>query len=146
MRNILFILCCFFSGLLLADNVTVEQAQSLAANFFRASTQTRSASPQLQLVWDGEDPSTRTSATEPAFYVFNRTDSKGFIIVAGDDVAMPVLGYSFENSFKTENMPANLKNWLLGLKGQINEARNNHLLPLSQRSKRGRMQVILWAT
>ena len=126
MRNILFILCCFFSGLLLADNVTVEQAQSLAANFFRASTQTRSASPQLQLVWDGEDPSTRTSATEPAFYVFNRTDSKGFIIVAGDDVAMPVLGYSFENSFKTENMPANLKNWLLGLKDQINEARNNH--------------------
>lgn len=126
MRNILFILCCFFSGLVLADNVTVEQAKSVATNFFRASTQTRSASPQLQMVWDGEDASTRTATTEPAFYVFNRTDDKGFIIIAGDDIAMPVLGYSFEHPFKAENMPANLKAWLQGLRSQINEARSNH--------------------
>lgn len=126
MRYILLILCSLFSSLLLADNVTVEQAQSLALSFLRTNAQTRGTSPQVRLVWNGEDASTRTTE-EPAFYVFNRTDDSGFIIVSGDDIAMPVLGYSFKNNFKAEAMPPNLKEWLAELRRQINDARRKNV-------------------
>ena len=44
-------------------------------------------------------------------YVFNRA-SGGFVIVAGDDAAIPVLGYSNQGTFSYEDMPDNLREWL----------------------------------
>lgn len=131
MKYVLLFLSSLFPSLLLADNVTVEQAKSLATNFFKSSAQTRStsSSPQIQLIWNGEDASTRSTGTEPAFYVFNRTDQKGFIIVSGDDITMPVLGYSFKNEFKSEEMPINLKDWLKSVREQINDARKRNVKP-----------------
>ncbi|MBO4721494.1 MAG: C10 family peptidase [Muribaculaceae bacterium] len=46
-------------------------------------------------------------------YVFNRADGSGFVIVAGDDTAIPILGYSTEGSFNYNDMPSNLRQWLL---------------------------------
>ena len=45
-------------------------------------------------------------------YVFNRADGNGFVIVAGDDAAIPILGYSTEGTFSFDNMPGNLRQWL----------------------------------
>lgn len=60
MRCTLLFLFILLTSRLLADNVTAEQAHALAADFFKTNVQTRntSTSPQLQLVWDGEDLST----------------------------------------------------------------------------------------
>ena len=129
MRCTLLFLFILLTSRLLADNVTAEQAHALAADFFKTNVQTRntSTSPQLQLVWDGEDLSTRSTGKLPAFYVFNNTDRKGFVIIAGDDVAMPVLGYSFTDNFVVDGMPSNLKSWMNGLKEQINRARETGL-------------------
>ena len=104
MKYIVLLLCNLLPSLLFADNVTVGQAESLAINFFKTGAQTRSASPQVQLVWNSEGTATR-STESPAYYVFNRTDENGFIIVSGDDIAMPVLGYSFKSGFTADNMP-----------------------------------------
>ncbi|WP_294606388.1 thiol protease/hemagglutinin PrtT [uncultured Bacteroides sp.] len=129
MRYTLLFLFVFFSGALLADNVTAEQARALAIDFFKTSIQTRSTvSPQLQMVWDGEDVNTRNAGTFPAFYVFNSTDRKGFVVIAGDDAVMPVLGYSSTDSFVVDGMPTNLKSWMNGLREQINEARMSGLV------------------
>lgn len=111
-----------------ADNVSLEQARSLAIKFFTSSSVTRSgAQPEVCLVWNGEDAATRATGTEPAFYVFNRTDRTGFIIVAGDDAAVPVLGYSLDQPFKAENMPSNLTQWMNGLRMQINDMRSRNV-------------------
>lgn len=126
MKRILFVLCSLLPSLLLADNVTVEQAQSLAVDFFKTSAQTRGASPQIQLVWNGEEVGTRTLG-EPAFYVFDRIDQEGFVIVSGEDVTLPVLAYSFENRFKEKEMPVNLKGWLTELRRQINDVRKKNV-------------------
>ena len=129
MRCTLLFLFILLTSRLLADNVTAEQAHALATDFFKTNVQTRntSASPRLQLVWDGEDLSTRSTGNLPAFYVFNNTDRKGFVIIAGDDVSMPVLGYSFTDNFVVDGMPSNLKSWMNGLKEQINRARETGL-------------------
>lgn len=105
-----------------AAPVTVGQARARAAAFFAQDAPTRTA-PQLRLVWDGESASTRT-ASDPALYVFNRTDAPGFVIVAGDDAAAPVLGYSFENRFgDVDRMPDNVRYWLEGCRDMILAAR-----------------------
>ena len=55
------------------------------------------------------------------FYVFNRADGNGFVIVAGDDAAPSVLGYSTQGSFSYDNMPDNLRQ-LLALNERYVEA------------------------
>ena len=126
LRPLLLFLCALLPSWLLADNIPVGKAQELAADFFKVNAQTRNASPQLQLVWDGEDATTRSNEN-PAFYVFNRTDAPGFVIIAGDDVAMPILGYSHTNTFSTDNMVPNLKGWMQMYRKEILEARSTDL-------------------
>lgn len=50
---------------------------------------------------------------------------KGFVIVAGDDAALPILGYSFVNNFDPTNIPPNLMDWLEMLHKEINKVRQN---------------------
>lgn len=125
MKYKLLLLCTFLCGMLSAENITLQQAEKFAAQFFNTHAASRNASSaRLQMVWDGETTDSRSS-NSPAFYVFNRTDQAGYVIVSGDDIAMPVLGYSFSNTFQTENMPNNIRYWMLGLREEINSARKN---------------------
>jgi len=134
-RSYLFLVCTILCELLSAENVTLKQAQDFALAFFRQHIESRNVtSPQLQMVWDGEDTQSR-SHSSPAFYVFNRTDQPGFVIVAGDDIASPVLGYSLDNGFKATNMPDNIRYWLLGIREEINEARKEQFQPASRTSQ-----------
>lgn len=55
---------------------------------------------------------TSTDSNQP-LYVFNATDNKGFVIIAGDDRAETVLGYSETGSFNEDNLPDNFRSWLL---------------------------------
>ena len=104
---------------LLADNVPVEKAQELATAFFRKNLPHRASLPALQLLVTDEVVSTRSAGEAPAYYVFGDAESKGFVIVAGDDAVMPVLAYSFESSFPKSNLPVNLKAWLKGIGEEI---------------------------
>lgn len=56
------------------------------------------------------------------FFIFNNEDGKGFVIIAADDCVTPILGYSYDNIFATENLPPNLKDWLDGYAEQIRMA------------------------
>lgn len=122
-RTLSLFFCLVLAISLFAEKVPVEQAQTVAANFFRANHPKRISTSGLRMVWDGETTSTRAQGAVPAYYVFNSDDGQGFVIVAGDDVAMPILGYSFKNRFEQDNMPGNLKYWMDFLHKQIDEAR-----------------------
>ena len=50
--------------------------------------------------------------TQTPYYVFNSADGEGFVIVSGDDKALPVLAYADEGRIDFDNMPVNLKSWL----------------------------------
>lgn len=106
-----------------AEDIGLNKAKEVAEMFFAKSGQalTRSGST-LTLVNSAEVSATRAGSA-PALYIFNRAEG-GFVIVSGSDAAMPILGYSFENSFGDINdMPENLSNWLDFYRGQINERR-----------------------
>lgn len=110
---------------MLAGNVTEDQARQIAVSFWQSAPVTRGGIPSLQMVFHSEDLVTRSSVQSPAYYVFDNTGGPGFVIVAGDDVAMPVLGYSFEHEFSKDNLPANLKIWLEYMRDEVNEARRS---------------------
>jgi hypothetical protein len=66
------------------------------------------------------------------FYVFGGENNKGFVIVAGDDRVVPVLGYSDTNGFSTDDMPENLKWWLGEYAKQIQFAIENDIVPTQE--------------
>lgn len=58
-------------------------------------------------------------AEADAYYVVN-LDNDGFVIVAGDDRVRPVLAYSTEGTFVTENIPDHIRFFLNGYLNEIN--------------------------
>lgn len=129
MRRIYLLFFVLLSGLAFAGNVPEEQARKMALVFWQSAPQTRGVSSpvNLQMVLQSESLTTRSVGTAPAYYVFDNTSGPGFVIVSGDDVAMPVLAYSFENEFPTQKMPDNLKGWLEGVRDEINDARQRNV-------------------
>ena len=119
----------FFVGWAFAGNVTEQQARRVAVAFFQSAPQTRVSESDLRLVRDSESSLTRSSGAAPAYYVFDNVSGGGFVIVAGDDVASPVLGYSFTEEFPEGTLPPNVQGWLDGLREEINAARRDGVLP-----------------
>ena len=115
MKKILFIVASLVTALSLsAGPVSPEKALQVAGKFFSDQPGTRSGS--LSIVWTGNEPSMRRSvAQDPAFYAINRSGG-GWIIVAGDDNARPVLGFSTTGKFVAEGMPENVSEWMKGLR------------------------------
>ena len=113
----------FFVGWAFAGNVTEQQARRVAVAFFQSAPQTRVSESDLRLIRDSESSLTRSGGAAPAYYVFDNVSGGGFVIVAGDDVASPVLGYSFTEEFPEGTLPPNIQDWLDGLREEINAAR-----------------------
>jgi len=59
------------------------------------------------------------------FYIFNNTNGPGFVMVAGDDCAIPILGYSGANNAIVGELPDNIISWLGYYDGTINAAMLN---------------------
>jgi len=115
---VLAIISLLFSGLSLnATPVPRERALEIGKKILAAQPATKAGSGQISIVWDGEEVATK-SALPPAFYVVAR-DGGGFVIIAGDDNATPVLAISDRNEFKVEGMPDNVKWWMDRMKDYI---------------------------
>lgn len=115
-----------------AAPVDMEQARKIALSFIKSNyPQTRSGQETLTLVWTDGVTGTRSGSSdaitsEPTFYVFDRTDVPGFVVVAGDDAVYPILGYGREQTFSKEGMPSNLRAWFDSYQRQINWLRSHN--------------------
>jgi hypothetical protein len=97
-----------------AGQISENEAMLKAASFGKKAVSSRlmnisRSSETLSLAY------TQPSATAPAdncFYVFNRGENDGYIIVAADDRAESILGYSDSGKFDYANMPENARWWL----------------------------------
>ena len=122
MRSLFLILCLFVSSIY-AENISKEKALDIANQFFKTNSKVR-RNFSLQCV----DVEGRASDKLPSFYIFNDTQKDGFVIVAGDDRVVPILGYSFENNFPQTNLPCNVEMWLEEISAQIVYASRNNIL------------------
>ena len=108
-----------------AEQVPADRAMKVASCFSESiqGSAFRSA-PALRLVYEAKGE-LRATGEETRFYVFNRGEADGFVIVSGDDRALPVLGYATSGSFSYDEAPANMKAWLDGYADEIAFATRN---------------------
>ncbi len=113
-RGLISLLCLVMSFTAVAGPISEYQAKSIADGFMAGRSL-----KQTILKLTSKAPSVK-SAGSAAYYVFNNeTADKGFVIVAGDDRAPAVLGYSDEGSFDSGNLPDALQELLRNYVDQI---------------------------
>lgn len=96
--TLLLIVIAFFAQ---AKEVSVSTAMTVGTNFLNVNVP-RYFSVELDELW--LDRTIYDDKGEPCMYVFNFDE--GFIIVAAQDCARPVLAYSTEGQFPTSHVPA----------------------------------------
>lgn len=96
-------------GTAVAAPVNPKRAAALAQSFFSSQTGAKSgnllATVPIEWQYDG-------------IYLFEGANG-GFVLVAADDVARPILGYSATGAIDTANMPPALQEWLQGYQKEI---------------------------
>ncbi len=124
------VLCCIASFLVCnityGKVVTPQKALETASEFFYGNPAVRSGNSSLRLLWNSNDlnPQTRSGEAAPAFYIFAPANGEGFIIISGDDVIKPVLGYSHNSQAPAnDDIPPALAYWLQEITLHIDEAR-----------------------
>ena len=117
MKKYLFLLLVVLLGMttLKAHPVDVEKAKVIGQKFACTNINSQLKSNDLQLVYTGF-----SERNEACFYAFNAGEN-GFVIVSADDRFRPIVGYSDEGPFETDNMSPELAFYL----GKIIEARTS---------------------
>ena len=99
-KTILLLTCAVLLSMshAFATDITVQDAQSVAVNFFKTklgNSVPRGLTATLKY--------TRTEADNVVdFYVFETSPTKGFVIVSATDNDEPIIGYSTESYFPTD--------------------------------------------
>ena len=114
-------------GFAIAEPVGADRARQVAVNFLKS---TEKDAQQLS-VQDLVDITATTPFRE--FYVFSVRE-KGFILVSGDDRALPILGYSLNNTFVSKGIPAHVRWWLDNYEKQIKDMREQAIEPSQETS------------
>ena len=119
-RNILVMMCLMAINTAWASPISESQARSIASDFLTSHAM---PSTNLRMVHKAPLRVTVACSENAAYYVFN-TNSNGFVIIAGDDRAPAVLGYSDKGSFNSQEVPEQLQYLLDGYAAQIQALAN----------------------
>jgi hypothetical protein len=119
-----FILCFSMFGKQIDENTARTVGQNFLITKPNSSASFRTA--KFEMVYKS-NLSTNISNTT-FFYVFN-VATNGFVIVAGDDTVTPILGYSTEGNFDSNNIPQNVAKWLEGYKNEIRSIVEQNIQP-----------------
>ena len=114
-----------FPVFLFSQSVTEKQAKTIAKNFFyeKANINKTVSYEDIEL----RIKQTYTKNNTLVFRVFEPLNEAGFIMVSSDESIIPVLGYSTENLYKTDNeLPPNFKEWVDSYATQIEFALKNN--------------------
>lgn len=120
-KLLLFVSFVFCVSNIFAQDIDVEAAKDSAFAFFNQPSKSKQAkapeirTTKLDLVYTG------TVQAEKTFYVFNRNDSLGFVIVAAKEGVRSVLGYAYKGSFNPDSISPVTREWLQSYSRQILE-------------------------
>ncbi len=107
-----------------AESVSRREAQSIASEFFNEAFGEVMAQPKF--VYNGKRLAMDRLFTP--FYVFNN-NAGGFVIVAADNKAMPILGYSLTDTFNPDAIGQSQRALLSGYAREIEYIRLDDRVP-----------------
>ena len=119
------LLLFFLPTLLFAGHVNPDKAKTVARNFYveKASQVNKPVDHELQF----NPVQIVKYKDKEVYYSFNVSDNLGFVLIACSDLVSPVIGYSFEGSYQTENQPSQIRDWMNQYADQIIDAIDNNL-------------------
>lgn len=105
-RVLVTLVVLFLSATLVcpAKPVDIDKASLAAHHYFKAKE------GSLNLLYAPDNN---------AFYVFSNRSGRGFVIISGEDRIAPILAYSNNGGFRTDNMPDNLAYWMQGFQDEF---------------------------
>jgi hypothetical protein len=127
-RNLAFYFFIFVISLSSFSQIVSENdAKTAAYSFIHEMNADVKSIDQLQLSYTGF-----TTANEPAWYIFT-TGPKGYIIIAADELAYPILGYSYNSVFNPQKsqFPSSFEAWMEQRTIEMESIRN-HKHPADQ--------------
>ena len=105
-----------------AAEVSESQALDIAKSFVNQGTATFKAMPGSALTLAH---AAKSIDGKPDYYVFNRGEGDGFILVSGEDRVEPVWGYCERGKFDFDKLPCNFKWWLSEYQRQMQYLREH---------------------
>ena len=105
LTTLVLLLACLLTAQ--AGPIDQQKARQLAAQFMQKKGLQLKGEPRRAPGVSG----TGSNEAQP-LYIFNTDGAKGFVIVAGDDRADAILGYSTEGSYDEQNLPDNFRFYL----------------------------------
>lgn len=112
---LLLSLCLLFASLnVSAGPITRSQAQQKAEAMMRKLGGNRKLSPvkSARKLAPHKGKATTTADETELYYVFNRGEGDGYVIMAGDDEFDTFLGYSDSGEFDYQEIPPAMREWL----------------------------------
>ncbi|HOO84527.1 MAG TPA: thiol protease/hemagglutinin PrtT [Prolixibacteraceae bacterium] len=144
MKNLLLtlLIIIFPFTVLMGKQVTPDRARNVAVNFLNSQNNVLKSAKnsELQIIDLAPAHNNRMGSLKSAgqdtdapgdVYLFKHT-STSFVLVAGDDLARPILAYSTNSNIDENNLPVNFLKWVNEYQKQVRYLRN---LPQYKSSK-----------
>lgn len=111
----------FFSSIVDAKPIDESQANQVARNFF-ASLGINNAHVELSFA-----PLMTGDEEQALFYLYNNPTGNAFVIISGNDITWPILGYSRNGLYKSNDPIPNFRKWLDGYKLEMSHIMKHEL-------------------
>ena len=108
-----FFICCTSS---FAKPVSIEKARQVAENWVIKHTGNQKRIAFLEE--DSSDVITAGFTEEPTYHIFHMKGG-GWVIVAADDVAFPIIGFSFLPTGSSNDQPPAFREWMTAVSKEI---------------------------
>lgn len=129
MRKTYLFCVIFFIGYtqIFAKPITEAEALLVGQNFMRFFAIKANKSIVLTKIFPVAIEQKNGSDEKVPYFVFAIQNQKGFVMVAGDDASLPILGYGHDSDFVIENMPEHIAKWFEEYRKQIQYIQANNL-------------------
>ena len=126
-----------------AQVITAERASEIANKFFangkQKSAAFRSTNATLTQSIDSRAV-TGESNDAPTFHILTGADGKGFVIVSGEETENPIIGYSFDGTIDTNNLPDGFVDYMSDIDAQVRALREYNAANPQKAAARSAMQ------
>ena len=107
-----------------AKQIDSNAAMAFADKFLNGKSNLRSSASELKLVYTAKANELRSAgdASENYYYVFNNGNNNGYVIIAADDVSVPIIAYSNTGNYNLKEQSPAHTSWMNTVKAGIAKA------------------------
>lgn len=140
--SLLLLLSVLCIEAVLATPIDPEKALETANDFWSSKTKEKRT-----LVLKSPEKMSKSGSriklqeNDPQYYICTTESGKGFVIVAGEDILSPIVGYSTEGFNENSEMPTTLIEWLNEYSAYVDAVRSGNAEAIKKETKAGKEAI-----